>query len=64
MYLTNKHVYKKNTYFREKKIKIRRFKIRCLISLEHVARVVEAFALLLQTRRMDGRERGEPIGEH
>lgn len=64
MYLTNKHVYIKKTYFREKKIRIRRFKIRCLISLEHVTRVVEAFALLRQTRRMDGRERGEPIGEH
>jgi len=63
IYLTNKHVYKKKHIF-VKKIRIRRFKIRCLTSLELVTRVVEAFALLRQTRRMDGRKRGEPIGEH
>ena len=43
IYLTNKHGYKKKHVF-VKKIRIRRFKIRCLISLEHVTRVVEAFA--------------------
>lgn len=34
----------KKTHIFVKKIRIRRFKIRCLISLEHVTRVVEAFA--------------------
>lgn len=63
IYLTNKHGYRKEHIF-VKKIGVRGFKIRCLISLEHVTRVVEAFALLRHTRRMDGRKRGEPIGEH